>query len=286
MATKYLDNTGLAYFWGKLKEYLLTNGIPYGTCGTAAGTAAKEATVTGVTKLETGLTIAVKFTKSNTAESPTLKVNSLAAKSIKRYGTTAPSTSAASSWNENSVITLTYDGSYWQMHDWVNTTYSAMSQSEMQTGTATTGRSITAARLKEAVKYHETPNPTKTSDLTNDSGFITGYTETDPIFGASAAAGISSSDITNWNGKSDFSGSYDDLTNKPTIPTNLSDLTNDMDVSDFPNDAGYLTSHQDISGKVDKSTGDITLNTSAASGDDHDLTAALTALGWLSAVTY
>ncbi len=43
--------------------------------------------------------------------------------------------------------------------------------------------------------------PTKTSHLTNDSGFITGYTETDPIFTASAAYGIASSDITNWNGK-------------------------------------------------------------------------------------
>lgn len=43
--------------------------------------------------------------------------------------------------------------------------------------------------------------PTKTSDLTNDSGFITGYTETDPVFTASAAHGITSSDITNWNGK-------------------------------------------------------------------------------------
>lgn len=28
------------------------------------------------------------------------------------------------------------------------------------------------------------------------------YTETDPIFSASAAAGITSSDISNWNGKS------------------------------------------------------------------------------------
>lgn len=43
--------------------------------------------------------------------------------------------------------------------------------------------------------------PTKVSDLTNDSGFITSYTETDPIFTASAAAGITSSDITNWNNK-------------------------------------------------------------------------------------
>lgn len=60
--------------------------------------------------------------------------------------------------------------------------------------------------------------PTKTSDLTNDSGFITGYTETDPIFSASAAAGITSANITTWNNKSDFSGNYNDLTNKPTIP--------------------------------------------------------------------
>lgn len=81
--------------------------------------------------------------------------------------------------------------------------------------------------------------PTKTSDLTNDSGFITGYTETDPVFSASVAHGISSSDITNWNNKSDFSGSYNDLTNKPTIPTVPTN------VSAFTNDAGYLTSETD-----------------------------------------
>lgn len=79
--------------------------------------------------------------------------------------------------------------------------------------------------------------PSKTSDLTNDSGFITGYTETDPVFTASAAHGITSSDITAWNNKSDFSGSYNDLTNKPTIPTVPTN------VSAFTNDAGYLTSY-------------------------------------------
>lgn len=41
--------------------------------------------------------------------------------------------------------------------------------------------------------------PTKVSDLNNDSGFIA--TETDPVFTASAAYDISSSDITNWNAK-------------------------------------------------------------------------------------
>lgn len=41
--------------------------------------------------------------------------------------------------------------------------------------------------------------PTATSDLTNDSGFITGYTETDPVFQASVAADITQTDIDNWN---------------------------------------------------------------------------------------
>ena len=51
-----------------------------------------------------------------------------------------------------------------------------------------------------------------------------------------------------WSGKSDFSGDYNDLSNKPTIPTVPTN------VSAFTNDAGYLTSHQDISGKADKAT--------------------------------
>lgn len=60
--------------------------------------------------------------------------------------------------------------------------------------------------------------------------------ETDPVFSASASASITNEDISNWNNKSEFSGSYNDLTNKPTIP---SVPTN---VSSFTNDAGYLTS--------------------------------------------
>jgi hypothetical protein len=73
--------------------------------------------------------------------------------------------------------------------------------------------------------------PTKVSDLTNDSGFITSYTETDPVFSASAAATITSSDISNWNGKQDalvFNTAYNASSNKvatmsdvPNIPTNI-----------------------------------------------------------------
>lgn len=73
-----------------------------------------------------------------------------------------------------------------------------------------------------------------TLNATASSGGI--VEETDPVFSASASANITSQDITNWNNKSEFSGSYNDLTNKPTIP---SVPTN---VSSFTNDAGYLTS--------------------------------------------
>lgn len=46
---------------------------------------------------------------------------------------------------------------------------------------------------------------------------------------------ITDEERTAWNAKSDFSGSYNDLTNKPTIPTNNSQLTNG---------AGYQTETQ------------------------------------------
>ena len=42
---------------------------------------------------------------------------------------------------------------------------------------------------------------------------------------------ITLEDISNWNAKSDFSGSYNDLTDKPTIPTNVSQLTNDLSLA-------------------------------------------------------
>jgi hypothetical protein len=41
--------------------------------------------------------------------------------------------------------------------------------------------------------------PTNVSAFTNDAGYITGYTETDPEFTASPASGITSTQITNWD---------------------------------------------------------------------------------------
>ena len=80
-------------------------------------------------------------------------------------------------------------------------------------------------------------------------------TETDPVFKASAAYGITASDVSNWNNKSDFSGNYNDLTNKPTIPSKTSQLTND---SGFITDAG-VTSWNNQTGAVTFSETDPTV---------------------------
>lgn len=84
--------------------------------------------------------------------------------------------------------------------------------------------------------------PTNLSSFTDDLGTSPTHShsqyltsESDPIFSSSVAHGITSSDISNWNNKSDFSGNYNDLTNKPTIPTVPTNI------SSFTNDSGYIT---------------------------------------------
>ena len=77
--------------------------------------------------------------------------------------------------------------------------------------------------------------PTKVSDLTNDSGYLTSvpgeyitetelnnkgyltsFTESDPTVPSHVKA-ITEENISNWNAKSEFSGNYDDLINKPDL---------------------------------------------------------------------
>lgn len=101
-------------------EYL--NGkVLYGVCDTAAATVNKEVTISDFS-LKTGVTIVVKFTNTNSATNPTLSVNSGTAYPIYRYGTTASGTKdTAGRINGGAVILLTFDGTGWIQHFWVNT---------------------------------------------------------------------------------------------------------------------------------------------------------------------
>lgn len=89
--------------------------------------------------------------------------------------------------------------------------------------------------------------PTKTSDLTNDSGFITGVAWND-VTGKPTFATVATS------------GDYDDLLNKPTIPDSTSDLIND---------SGYITG---ITSAMVTSALGYTPGTSNFSGSYNDLT--------------
>ena len=192
--SNFLDNNGLLYFWQSIKSKFLrgnAGGVFYGTSSTAAGTSAKVVVCEDFTSadLVAGTVIAVKFTATNSGAvgSLTLNVNGTGAKNVKyiNNGTLGNLTSAGYI-KANTTYYFYYDGTYWVALFNYNTTYSAMSEAEALAGTATTARTITAARLKEAIKEHAPVSsvngqtgavtvtvPTKTSDLTNDSTFVT-----------------------------------------------------------------------------------------------------------------
>ena len=97
----------------------------YGTCSTAAATAAKTVTLSGF-NLATGAKVAVKFTVTNTAANPTLNVNGTGAKSIKYRGA-AISTDALAA---NRIYEFIYDGTDYvfvgDINTDTNTTYGNM----------------------------------------------------------------------------------------------------------------------------------------------------------------
>jgi len=79
--------------------------------------------------------------------------------------------------------------------------------------------------------------PTKTSDLTNDSGFITSEVDgstTNEIQTLSKSGSTIS--LTQGGSVTVFDGDYNSLSNTPTVPTKTSDLTND---------SGFITSEVD-----------------------------------------
>ena len=104
--------------------------------------------------------------------------------------------------------------------------------------------SIVAAFVQALTDKFENKVANKKSDISGDfSSDTVSYPTVQAVksFISSAISGkANSSDLADVA----TSGSYTDLTNKPTIPSKTSDLTND---------SNFLTSHQDISGKQDKS---------------------------------
>ena len=166
-----------------------TGGLFYGTCSTAAGTTAKVVECADFTaeNLKAGTIIVVTFTATNSGAvaNLTMNVNGTGAKHIKYINNgSLGNLSSAGYLKANTEYPFYYDGANWVVWMNYNTTYSALSEADMKTGTATTARTITAARLKEAVEYHAPVTSVNgnngdvtlsTSDLTNNGDGISRF---------------------------------------------------------------------------------------------------------------
>lgn len=98
--------------------YDLIGSCYFGTCDTAATTAAKVVTITNASgfNLVPGATVAVKFTNANSVSSPTLNVNNTGAISI-RGRADAVLSSSQDWWIAKTVVQFIYDGTYWKVID-------------------------------------------------------------------------------------------------------------------------------------------------------------------------
>ena len=156
-------------------KYVFT--LPYGSCSTDAATAAKVVTVSNFS-LETGARIAVKFTVTNTASSPTLNVNESGAKSIYYKG----SAISASYLAANRTYEFIYNGTQWDLIGDVNTN--------------TTYSNMTAATSSAAGKAGLVPAPAagkQASFLRGDGTWVVPTNTTYSNFvksGSEAAAGL------------------------------------------------------------------------------------------------
>lgn len=143
--------------------------------------------------------------------------------------------------------------------------------------------------------------PTKTSEIENDSGFITAAQA--PVQSVDGATGAVTTNAVKYTeqtltdgqktqartnigaGTSSFSGSYDDLSNKPTIPTKVTDLTDAADyatvtsvnavaddVEMLNSEVGTLTTDVDTL-KTNITSKQNTITGGASTITDNDLTA-------------
>lgn len=138
------------------KTKLDNSNVAYGTCSTAAATAAKVVTISGNTSwtLKAGSRIVVKFSATNTAQNPTLNVNSTGAKSI-WYNTALITTgSLGYAGTANRPMEFVYDGTQYVFMGWAydaNSTYTPQSLGNGY-GTCSTA-AATAAKVVTLSSY-------------------------------------------------------------------------------------------------------------------------------------
>ncbi len=135
--------------------------------------------------------------------------------------------------------------------------------------------------------YNDLANaPTAVSAFSNDVGYLTSFTETDPIFGVHAASGIATGDITNWNsaygwgdhgtegyitdGNTNWDNSYGFITQSSTI-TGLIRSTASGDSYITGGNLGLGTTNPAMRLHVHESSGNSTIRLSNSSGTANNI---------------
>lgn len=139
-----------------------------GTCSTARATTAKTCTISGYT-LTSGDLLAITFTDGFSATSPTLSINGGTAINIKAGGVNVTTSLISVGAGVSFTLPLYYDGSFFYAYgSSINTTYSAITNAEIDAGTATTARAITGATAQYVVD---------TKTLKRSTGDFNSFTE-------------------------------------------------------------------------------------------------------------
>lgn len=200
-----------------------------GTCNSTAHETTKNVTC-GIFKqsdLVTGAIILVTFTYTNDASvsNLSLNVNNTGAYPIKKQcNTQLNNLTTSGELREGLTYMFQFAGSSWVcMTLDYNNTYSVITEAALTAGTATDSHTISAVRFKSGVQYWINQN---------ENGFAT----TNDI---TAATQNLQQKLT--------AGTNIDITNNVVSVTGITIPTSN---TAFTNDAGYLTSHQSLSGVV------------------------------------
>jgi len=161
--------------------------------------------------------------------------------------------------NANGLVSIAIgDGAGFSTINWANDIYFIKTETDPTGGTnytitgisqllsvpyafhATTSESLTIPITESDPlfnSWNKSSGITITERQVSDLKHFTTSDETDPKFNASVAKNITATDTAKWNNKSDFDGSFNSLSIKPSIPSKTSELVNDAGFIINPNDA-------------------------------------------------
>lgn len=171
----YLDENGLSLLWTKIKGLfkeattsaaglmsaadkvkLDNTNVGYGTCATAAATAAKTVTLASAStwKMQAGSVVYVWCTYSNTANNPTLNVNGTGAKPIYYNGSQITTSNKTYATYANRLMKFVFTGTYYLFAGWGIDNNSTYANYSFGNGYATCATAATTVAKTATYTYY------------------------------------------------------------------------------------------------------------------------------------